>query len=779
MKTLHKKLRRDLRALATQAITIGLVIVAGITIMVSSQSAYESLTIARDQFYANSRFAQGFASLNRAPNSIQERLTEIPGISYLETRIVKEAILDFPEKQLPTAGKFVSLTQEINLISLQTGRLPVGENEVVVSQTFADINHLTEGSKISAVIGGKKKHLTVTGTALSPEYIYVFRPPNPMPDDEHYGILWMDRHGLSAAFDMTGGFNDLVFHFAPQSHKETVLQRIDEVLEKYGGYGAYDRDRLPSHSFLRDEFKQLKTSASMIPLVFLGIAAFLLHIVTTRIVSKDREQIATLKALGYTNRAVRNHYLKLITLITFTASIVGIACGYFLGEGMMNLYGEFYKFPKLNYRFPITVVGTGFLVGILVGITGALFSVRHVTSLQPAQAMRPPTPETFHETWIERIFSNLPTGIRMILRNLFRRPLRTILSIFGVSTAVMIMIMGNFSQGTIDFMLKIQFDTIQREDVLVSFLAPVESKVLLEFERMDAVIRSEGYRIVPVRIRVGHKYKEVALQGIPHHSELRRIVGSNYQILDPPTTGIYLNSVIAEKLGILPGQTVQLEILEGNRKKIKVVVEENVEEMLGQGAYMERTSVNRILGESDSINTIALRTDQYLEETLIRDLKDYPRIAGISTRKGILKSYKDIMERSMLVMKFFLLVFAGVIAVGVVYNTAMITLSERAFELGSLRILGFTKREVFAILAGELGILTLMALPLGSILGYYLLKLMLDSVDTEGFKMPINISSDTYTIAILTTLITMLLSFGILYRRIRSMDLLSILKVRE
>ncbi|WCL49708.1 ABC transporter permease [Leptospira sp. GIMC2001] len=779
MNTLNHKLVRDLVSMKSQAITIGLVIAAGIAVMISSRSAYDSLLLARDKFYIDNRFSDGFAEISRAPQSYKESISLIPGISYIETRIVREAVLDFPNKKLPTTGRFVSITNNINQVAIQSGRMPNGEEEIVLSETFANANKLSVGDSIIGILGGKRKKLIVVGTGLSPEFVYVFKAPNPMPDDEHFGIIWMDQKGLESAFDMQGAFNSLVFNFAPGYTRTSVLKELDKLLEKYGGLGAYDRDKLPSHSFLRDEFKQLRTTAYTIPIIFLSVAAFLLHIVTTRIVSKEREQIATLKALGYSNKTILLHYVKLISMITFAGSCVGLFSGIYLGDAMTNLYGQFYKFPNLKFIFKPTLGLEGIFIGLLSGGVGAIFSINQVTNLQPAQAMRPPTPERYNTIFIEKYFSRLSTQTKMIIRNLFQRPFRTVLSILGISTSVMIMVIGTFSRDAIDSMLNLQFDVMQRESLSLSFISPVSSNALNEIKLMNGVEYAEGYRMVPIRIRKGLSSKEFLLQGIPREAELRRLVDKDRRILNPPKSGILLNSVLSEKLGIVSGDTVTLEILEGNRNKVDVKVEGTVEEMLGQGAYMERSAVNKLLGEGNSVSFITIRTDSKYESDLLRKLKEYPRIAGISTREGVLKSFYDTMSRSLLVTTFILLGFASVIAVGVVYNTAMIALSERSFELGSLRILGFTRTEVFQILAGELTVITIISLPIGGFLGYVLAWTMMNSVDTEGFKIPLVISVKTYGIAVLTTIMTAMFSFYILHRKIKSMDLLRILKVRE
>ncbi|RHX77645.1 ABC transporter permease [Leptospira yasudae] len=779
VKMLDRKVFREMKTLKAQGITIALVVAAGVGIFISSRSAYDSLYEARAKFYVSSYFAQGFVSLKRAPESTLEELSNVPGIGVVRTRIVQDAVLDIPGETLPTAGRFVSLTEGINLPYLRSGRLPKGDNEVLLSEAFSIANKLTLGNRIVGILQGERRILTVVGIALSPEYVYIFRGTNPLPDDKHFGILWMDRKGMENAFGMVGAFNDAIFMFAPGAQRTSVLKRIDRILEVYGGYGSYDRDKLPSHSFLRDEFKQLKTMAYFLPAIFLGVAAFLLHIVSTRIISKEREQIATLKALGYSDIEIALHYLKIITVISGMGSVLGVLIGVWLGGAMTDLYSEYYRFPHLDFRLNPSLGLIGILIGILAGAAGTSYSILRVLRLDPAQAMRPPVPMNFKKNWIETYIGSLSAQSRMILRNLTRRPTRTLVAILGVSTSVMIMVLGMFARDAVNAMIEIQFDLLQRESITVSFLGPVSQTAVDDLRKDKAVLTAEGYRMIPIRIRIGHLSKELALQGIPNDAKLRRLVGKKRNVLTPPTSGIFLNSNVADKLGIKTGSKIEMEVLEGNRKKISVRVDGLVEELLGQGAYMELVSVNRLLGEGDNVNLIALRTDTKEESRLLAELKEMPKISGVSTREGTLKVFSDTMSRSTLATTTILFIFAAVISIGVVYNTAMISLSERVFELGSLRILGFTKEEVFQILAGELGFEIIASLPVGCLLGYFCAYLLMNTVETEGFKIPLIISYRTYVISIFTTLGTATLSYFILYRKIKNMDLLSVLKIRE
>ncbi len=779
MKTIDRKVIREISGMKSQTITIAIVVAAGVALFVSSKSSYDSLARARDHFYSSTGFAEGFASLKKAPRSIVTRLSATGGVALVEPRITQEATLDFPGEILPSAGRFVSLPDKLSRLSIRSGKLPETTNEVMLSESFARANNLRPGSRIVAVLNGRRQVLKVTGSALSPEFVYIFRPATFMPDDKHYGILWMTREAMENHFDYGAAFNDLAFTFAPGTNTRHTLKSIDAVLETYGGLGSYDRDKLASYAFLRDEFKQLRTNAFFLPLVFLGVAAFLLHIVATRLISRQREQIASLMALGYYNRQIAGHYLKLMLIISGGGALLGVAAGWWLGQGMTQLYGDFYRFPDLKHVFHFSVAFTGLMIGTVAGVFGTWFSVKRVMKMQPAQAMRPPVPESFAQSFFERWFKNIPTTTRMFLRNLLRRPLRTSLSIVGLSTSVMIMVLGLFMTDVMDSIVGIQFDLINRDNMNVSFLRPVPADALDELRSIPGVELAEGYRQVPVRLRHGQFTKELAVTGIPANAQLRRVADQNRDVVSLPLSGVLLNSNVARKMQLGPGDTVELELLEGSRRRVSVTISRLVDEILGQGCYMRMEALSRLLNEEHSINSAALRIDTLQQDQIIARLKVSSQVASIGTREATLKIFYEMMSRSMLTMITIIMVFAAAISIGVVYNTAMILLSERTFELGSLRILGFTKARVFEMLASELGTVVMASLIPGCFLGYGFAWLLMNSVDTEEFSLTLMISNRTYVTAMLTSLATALLSFIILFFRIRKMDLVSVLKVRE
>jgi putative ABC transport system permease protein len=380
--SLNRKLLRDLWRMRGQIVAIAAVVAAGIGLLVATFGCIASLNASRDTFYERYRFADVFASLKRAPNSLAERLQNIPGIATLETRIAVSVMLDIPGMVEPAIGHLISIPEggrpALNGIDLRQGRLvaPGRGAEVIISQAFADAQRLRVGDQISATINGKKRALDIVGIALTPEYIYALAPGQFMPDDKRFGVLWMGRASLAAAFDLDEAFNSVTATLLHGASAAQVLERLDDALRPYGGDGAYARKDQISHFFLSNELAQLASTGSIAPPIFLGVAAFLLNIVISRLVATEREQIGLLKAFGYSDWEVGWQYIKLVLALTVLGLVVGLALGIWLGRSMTELYAAYFKFPLLAYRIEPKVFLLAALVSVIAGMAGGLNAVR-------------------------------------------------------------------------------------------------------------------------------------------------------------------------------------------------------------------------------------------------------------------------------------------------------------------------------------------------------------------------------------------------------------------
>lgn len=786
MRALDRKLLRDLAQMRGQAIAIAFVVAAGVASWVSMASIMDSLQGTLAGYYRAYRFADGFATVRRAPERIADRLREVPGVAHVETRVIASANLDVRGFDEPVTSVIVSLPDggqpELNRLFVRSGRLPAPRSdEVVLNEVFAEAHDLVPGDSIRAIVNGRHRVLTVSGIALSPEYLMQIQPGAFFPDPERFGVLWMDRAVLGPAYDMDGAFNDVVFTVAPGARIADVVERVDAILRPYGGRGAYGREDHPSHSLIHEEFRQLETTSTVLPAVFLAVAAFLLNIVVSRTVALQREQIAVLKAFGYSNRAVGVHYLKLVLVIALVGAVLGTGFGIWAGAALGDVYLRFYRFPSLDYvlRPSVALLAVAFTTG--AALLGVHRAVRGAVRLAPAEAMRPPAPAVYRPTLVERLglqrFFDQPT--RMIMRNLERQPVKSMLTVFGIAAGCALLVMGLFFTDAFDYLIRVQYGIAQREDLAVTFIEPTSTSAVLELASLPGVLHAEPMRSVPVRLRNGHREETIALQGIPPDAYLQRVIDSELQPVTIPGSGVLLTSRLGELLDARPGDRIEVEVLEGSRSRTLLTVAGLGEQFLGLGAYMNLRELNRLAGNGQAVSGALLMVDDDYRAEITRRLRDRPRVAAITAQDEAIAAVRNIFESNMLVMTAILSLFAGIIAFGVIYNSARISLSERDRELASLRVLGFRRGEVAYILLGELALLVLLALPSGFLLGALGAGALVESLQSDTYQIPLVLERGTFAMAAVVVLGSAAASALILVRRLNALDLVGVLKTRE
>jgi putative ABC transport system permease protein len=774
-------------SLKGQATAISMVIGAGVAMFIMYLSTFHSLRLTQQTYYDRYRFADVFAGLTRAPMNLRDRVAEIPGVARADARVVVDVTLDVPDLTEPASGRLIGIEVPprpmLNDLFLRRGRLPSPgrPDEVLVSEAFALARDLGPGDRVGAIINGRRRELEIVGIALSPEYIYSIRPGELIPDDARFGIFWMHGRGLAAAFNMEGGFNNLALTLLPGASESDVIARLDRLIAIYGGLGAIPRALQTSHWYLDNELRQLQSVGLILPVIFLLVAAFLLNVVLSRIVSVQREQIAALKALGYTNVELMWHYTKLSLLVGAAGGVIGVVFGAWMGSGMTSIYNGFFRFPTLTYRLPPDVVVGGVAVSFIAAILGALNAVRGVAALPPAEAMRPEAPARFRRSVLERLglARYLSAPVRMILRNVGRHPVRAATSIIGIAASVAMLILGTFFLDSIAVLMDVQFFVIQRQDITVNFVLPASGRALHEIRRLPGVIDAEPMRAVPARLRAAQRSRIVSLQGLGANAELNRVVDVAGGPMRLPPDGLVLSLKLAEVLDARVGDLVTVEVLDGRRPIAQVKVAGIVEEYMGTSAYMEIDAVRRLVKEGGTLSGAFLKVDQAHARSLYDQLKQTPMVAGVSLKRSAIESFEKTLAETFYVMIFFNLLFSSVIAFGVVYNAARVSLSERSRELASLRVLGFTRGEISFILLGELAVVILLAIPLGLLLGYAFAGALVAAFNTELYRFPLVITPRTYAYAATAVLVAATLSGLAVRSRLDHLDLVAVLKTRE
>ena len=787
MTALDRKMWRDLWQLKAQAVAIALVIMSGAATYIMFLSTLDTLAESRDWFYSDYRFADVFATLKRAPERLRARIEDIPGVDKVETRVVAPVNIEVAGFDEPISGKLLSLESNgqamLNLLHLRAGRIVQAgrADEAVVNDAFANAHGLQLGDAIHVIIKGRRKAITIVGIGLSPEYVYQLRPGSMFPDYQRYAILWMGREVLASAYDMQGAFNDVVLTLRADASARDVINHLDALLDTYGGFGAYARADQLSHKFLIQEFKQLQRSSAIFPVLFLGVAAFLLNVVISRVINTQREQIATLKAFGYRNFAIALHFFKLVLVIVGVGIAGGIVAGVWLGHGMSNLYMDVFRLPVLRYTLTPAVLLTAILTNVACALAGTLWALRNAARLQPAQAMRPEPPTQYRETLLERLgmkrFASPAT--RMILRHIGRRPFKAALTVFGIALACGITMTGRFQEAVISYMVEVQYNRSQRQDLWVMFIDPTSRRAQYELNSIPGVEHVEVARFVPVRLRFGHRSERTGIRGIESGGEIYRLLDADLNAVPLPTHGVLLTDYLAQILGVAPGDRVTVEILEGARPVRELVVAGLVKEYLGMSAYMELGALNEFMREGPVISGAYLAVDHAQLGGIFKTLKKAPRIASTVLRENELTSFHKTMDETMLFITTIATVFAVIIAFGVVYNSARISLTERARELASLRVLGFTRGEISYILLGELVLLTVAAIPIGFYIGRAICNLFVQIMQSELYRVPLIIVPSTYAFAATVVIASVLVSGLIVRRRLDRLDLIAVLKTKE
>ncbi|MGE3518824.1 MAG: ABC transporter permease [Vicinamibacterales bacterium] len=781
---LDRKLLRDLWDMKGQALAIAAVVAAGVTMYVTYISNFDSLQRTRAGYYQSARFADVFASLKRAPSSVRARIEAVPGVQRVMTRVVADVTLDVPGLAEPATGRLVSLPERgrppLNDLFLRRGRWvdPSRPDEVLASEMFCTANGFGPGDTVAALINGRRRTLRIVGVALSPEYVYAIRPGDIFPDRRRFGIFWMNETALAPAFDMEGGFNDVSIALARGGSAPEVIARVDRILEPYGGLGAIPQRLQVSAWTLENELSQLQTFGFLIPVIFLGVAAFILNVALTRALALQRAQIAALKALGFANREIGWHYVKWGLLIAAVGAVAGIGGGAWLGSGMIELYNQYFRFPTLYYRMS-TDVGVQSIVGALVvAALGAWSAVRRAVKIPPADAMRPEAPAAYRRSRLERHLRLTPAS-RMVLRNLQRQPVRSLISIVGIAFAVAVLLVGLSFIDIMDKLINQQFMLSMRQDATISFTQPRSGRVIHDVAHLPGAMDLEPMRAVPVRLRAGGRTRTLSITGLPERPTLNRVVERSGRILSLPPDGLVLSRILGEILRVEPGDTIEVSVLEGRRPRVDVPVAALVDDSIGLQAYMRIDTLHRMLDEGPTLSGAYLTIDPGMTDRFYRAVKVMPAVAGVALRDVTLRNFRETMAETMSVQIFFNVIFAGVIAFGVVYNSARVSLSERSHELASLRVLGFTRAEISIILLGELAVLTVLALPVGALIGYALGQLIMVGFSNELYRLSFFVAPRTVAWSFLTVIGAAFISGLSVRRRLDRLDLIAVLKRRD
>lgn len=787
MRTLDIKLLRDLVRLWAQALAIALVIAGGVATLVLAVGSHRSLDETRAAYYERHRFGDVFAVARRVPKGVADQIAEIPGVAAVDARVSRPAVLDIPDYSEPISAQLVSLPDlgepSLNLLYLRTGRAPAAgqAEEVVVNESFANAHGFTPGSRFSAILNGRRRELTIVGVGLSPEFIYAVGPGDIMPDDRRFGIIWMSEKALATAYDLEGAFTSVTLKLMPGASEREVIVRLDAMLDRYGGQAAYGRKDQTSHAWLNHELDMLKNMSRTLPPIFLLVSAFLVNLTLSRLVGLEREQIGLMKALGYRDAALVLHYLKLVAVIVTVGVVIGGVVGTWLGMRVTGLFGEFFRFPFLVFARSPDLYAIAATLSLAASAVGAIRALRDVVRLPPAVAMQPAAPPHFRRVlpvgWAAGRFVSQPA--MMMLRNIVGHPIRAAFTTLGMALATAILIVSLFTRDTMERLVDVTYFLADRQDATVNFVEKRPRDVAMQVARLPGVVAAEPYRQIPARVRHGSIERRVMISGRPRNADLNRIIDVDLRPVVLPEGGLAISSMLARILGVSVGDSVEVDLLEGRRRTVSLPLTALVEDYFGIRGMMDAEALARLLQEAPTANGVNVRLDVNQRDEFFAAVKEMPVISGLALQRASLVNFRELAAVFVTTMATIYTGLAAIIAFGVVYNGARISLSERARELASLRVLGFTRGEVLRILLLELAFLTLVAQPPGWMIGYGLAWVMQTNLAGELMRVRLVVEPPTYVFASAIVVSAAMLSALVVRRRVNQLDLVAVLKTRD
>lgn len=781
MKVLTLRLWRLIKASKLQFGTVVALVVVGMATFVSFNNTALSLTYSLERFYQEFAFADLFADFSPIAENAFARLAELPGVEAVEARLVTDARVDVGRKLNPTL-RLVSITpgQKINRLYVQEGRLPEsGEHGLALLAKFAQANGLKVGDKIGLVIRGKLFPVTVTALVDSPEFIYAVKDAkNIFPDDLNFGVGFVNLPLLQELTGLNGQANNAVLLLEPWADPEELREGIEDRFEELGLKSVVTRENQLSHAIISQELEQLNQQSRLIPAIFLCIAAAVTYFVVTRLVEGDRTAIGMLKAIGYADTEVAGHYLEYALAIGFLGAVGGVAAGLFLERELTKLYSQFFHLPLLAQRLdPAYIILAVLLPVVFTGATG-LLAARKVMSIPPAEAMRPAAPPLpGRRSNVERLapgfWARLPFTWKLVLRGILRSRRRFALAAAGVALTYAVVFLPFYLLSLWDTIFKEQFGRFEKYDYMVSFSVPVSPAAIPEVKQLVRVTAIEPYAEYPFRIAHGWREKTVVARALPFTTKLYSFEDSTGKVVRLTRFGVLLSEYLAKELGVRAGDLLTVSSYATKGVKYLVPVKAVVRQYLGSGLYMSLDELQRLAGLGDAYSGVLLDSPENVKE-ILQPTANVAAVYSSRDLSDLYAEYGGLLMASITVM----VLAGGLLGFGILFNTTNISISERIREFSALRVLGFSREEVYGLILRENALALLLGLIAGVPLGRMVAVWVASSTNSELFYLPLTMRPGTYVITALIVLLFVALVMGTVWLRVRKVNFLEALSSR-
>ena len=793
MVVLRKKLLREIKENIGIYLACIVVIAIGLMSFTSMSVILENLERSQENFYAQTNFADGFIRLTGYPENKVKDLANLPGIAQVEGRIVKDVNIyeketGGPNRSLRLVSMNLSSSEGLNRLQISSGRLPDEHAaEILIDPKFYAANNLSLGDTLTLILEGKRVSFTLVGLAQSPEFIYSMRTAQDLyPDPKTFGIAYIPLNSLKGLIKESGQVNDIVFTLQPAADFNAVKDTLQTDLKRYGVQSIIPRKDQTSHAILSSELNSLRGETKTLPVIFLGVASIILYTMLIRMIEQQRGIIGILKAFGFTNREIILHYLSYPLIIGSLGGILGGLAGIALSYPLTSLYQEFFALPGLHGTFSFKYLILGIALALIFSLFSGIKGSLNILRLEPADAMRPAAPGSAHKTLIERItwlWTKLSSQAQMGIRNVMRAPVRSLFTILGMAVVFCLMTVSWSMQGMIDTLTTDQFDKVQTYDIKLSLTSPISTKTTLHtLAHEPGISKIEPVIEVPVTLKNQWLKKEVAIMGLPPDATLYNILDKNEQKVAVPTGGILLSERLANLLQVKAGDFLTVESplrreLIGSKEE-SLVVQGIVPQYIGLNAFMEIKALQNFLQQGDICTSMLIRMDPGERSSFKNKYRDASQVSSLEDSQESKAKVLEMMG-SYGFTTYIFAILAGIAGFALIFNSSIITLSERQRELASLRVLGLTPKEVLRVITSEQWLLTLLGIFLGIPLSYALLAGMVQALSTDLYSIPAQLPFSALIGAAAGTVFSMWIAQTRAYRKIKKLPFVEIMATKE
>lgn len=791
MSVLGKKMWRTIWHQKAQFFAMMALVMLGVATYVSMATAYYNLDRTKDVYYRRTMFADYFFDIVRAPGEVVARIALVPGVAMAAGRIEE----DVPVLKGNTrSGTLRVITypagaaDDVNLLELRSGRLfdqhPGGRTEVLLDPRYARANDIRVGDSISVIAGGRKVSLTVVGTAISPDFVYAIQNAASLaPDPKTFGIVMMPLFQAQRILNLSGQVNQVVIMLAPGADTRAVARRVEDILRPYGNLTSYARKDQLSNFLLDNELSMLRMMSQTLPVIFLVMAVSIQFVLLGRMIKGQRVQIGTMKALGVSLRRIVVHYAGYALVVSLAGGVLGSLLGIYLASLLSQMYAQLFNLPGVIGGVNAAALFYGVLLAAVAGLLAGIIAARGVAGINPAESMRPEPPASggrvFWEGW-SRLWRTLSPAWRMTLRTTARNRLRFAATLFGVVAAVGLMVMSLAGNDSINYLVDKYFFTEQRYDYFVGLTTPVPADELLNISRLDGVVRAEPILQIPVKVAFGGRTRDEVLVGLAPGGTMKRPVDDTGRPLSLPDDGVVLDRLTAQKLGVVPGDRVELKtvLALGSPHRAVVRVTGIADENIGGEEYMSLSEANRILGEDNLISGVMLKVDPGKAAVVHLALSKMGDVASVTHKEAQVANFRSLM---VYYVDFddILAVFGAALGFFIVFNASLMGFAERRRELASMRVIGFSRQEIGRLLWKENILVSFAGIVLGLPFGYLLAYGYIESLNSDLYSIPVAVFPQTYLISVLGGLAFVVAAHLVATRRLGGLNMIDVLKDQD